>query len=127
MKPFNLKTYLENPSREVCMIGDSDIPVRIICTDAKGEYPIIALIALDDATAECPFRFTKDGLFNKDEKGESDLYFKPVKKSGWINIYTSKNYGETTGSIYKTKEEALRIAAYKRDNYLDTIFIEWEE
>ena len=44
MKPFNLKTYLENPSREVVMIGDNSIPVRIICTDVKGEYPIIALV-----------------------------------------------------------------------------------
>lgn len=126
MKPFNLKTYLENPSREVFMIGDSSIPVRIICTDAKGEYPVIALVTLD-ATTECPFRYTEDGLSNKYEKGKSDLYFKSVKKSGWVNVYTSSISGEpTTGSIYKTKEEALRTAA-GRDNYIDTIFIEWEE
>ena len=127
MKPFNLKTYLENPSREVFMIGDSSIPVRIICTDAKGEYPVIALVTLD-ATTECPFRYTEDGLSNKGKKGQSDLYFKSVKKSGWVNIYTSKFMtGQTiTGSICKTKDEALSIAAGK-DNYLDTIYIEWEE
>ena len=126
MKPFNLKTYLENPTREVFMIGDSSIPVRIICTDAKGEYPVIALVTLD-ATTECPFRYTEDGLSNKGKKGQSDLYFKSVKKSGWVNIYTSKISGEaTTGSICKTKDEALSIAAGK-DNYLDTIYIEWEE
>ena len=126
MKPFNLKEYLENPSREVFMIGDSSIPVRIICTDAKGYYPIIALVTLD-ATTECPFRYTEDGLANKDKKGKSDLYFKSVKKSGWVNIYTSKISGDTTtGSICKTKEEALSLID-GRDNYLDTIYIEWEE
>ena len=126
MKPFNLKEYLENPSREVIMIGDSSIPVRIICTDAKGYYPIIALVTLD-ATTECPFRYTEDGLAHEGEKSESDLYFKPAKKSGWVNIYTSKISGDTTtGSICKTKEEALSLIN-GRDNYLDTIYIEWEE
>lgn len=127
MKPFNLKTYLENPSREVFIIGDSSIPVRIICTNAKGDYPIIALVTLD-ATTESVFKYTEDGLAYKGEKSESDLYFKPAKKSGWINIYTSKFMtGQTiTGSICKTKDEALSIAAGK-DNYLDTIYIEWEE
>ena len=126
MKPFNLKTYLENPTREVFMKGDSSIPVRIICTDAKGEYPVIALVTLN-ATTECPCSYTEDGLSNKGKKGQSDLYFKSVKKSGWVNIYTSKISGETTtGSICKTKEEALSLID-GRDNYLDTIYIEWEE
>ena len=129
MKPFNLKTYLENPTREVFMIGDSSIPVRIICTDAKGEYPVIALVTFVtlNTTTECPYSYTEDGLSNKGKKGQSDLYFKSVKKSGWVNIYTSKISGETTtGSICKTKEEALSLID-GRDNYLDTIFIEWEE
>lgn len=126
MKPFNLKTYLENPSREVFIIGNSSIPVRIICTNAKGDYPIIALVTLD-ATTESVFKYTEDGLAYKGEKSKSDLYFKPVKKHGWVNIYTSKFSGEaTTGSISKTKEEALSLID-GRDNYLDTIYIEWEE
>ena len=126
MKPFNLKTYLENPSREVFIIGNSSIPVRIICTNAKGDYPIIALVTLD-ATTESAFKYTEDGLAYKGKKSESDLYFKPVKKYGWVNIYTSKFSGEaTTGSICKTKEEALSLID-GRDNYLDTIYIEWEE
>ena len=143
MKPFNLKTYLENPSRKV--ITRDGYPVRIICTDAnvlykditKGSnaynsYPIIALIKkhLKDCNKDrdVVISLTEDGLAAANKISGDDLFFETVKVSGWINIYTSKFMtGQTiTGSICKTKDEALSIAAGK-DNYLDTIYIEWEE
>ena len=143
MKPFNLKTYLENPSRKV--ITRDGYPVRIICTDAnvlykditKGSnaynsYPIIALIKkhLKDCNKDrdVVISLTEDGLEHPSKTSGDDLFFETVKVSGWINIYTSKFMtGQTiTGSICKTKDEALSIAAGK-DNYLDTIYIEWEE
>ena len=139
MKPFNLKTYLENPSRKV--ITRDGRPVRIITTNAKlyspgpdaNIYPVVALIKVSSANRgkrpneEILNCYNENGNMIPGRNDRSDLFFETVKVSGWINIYTSKNYGgETTGSIYKTKEDALRIAANK-DNYLDTIFIEWEE
>ena len=42
MKEFNLTEYLKNPSQKV--ITRDGREVRIICTDVKGEYPIMALI-----------------------------------------------------------------------------------
>ena len=42
MKQFNLKEYLENPSRQV--VTRNGLPVRIICTDAKDTFPIIGLV-----------------------------------------------------------------------------------
>ena len=140
MKPFNLKTYLENPLRKV-ITRDGD-PVRIICTDAnvlykdttKGSnaynsYPIIALKHLKDCNKDrdVVISLTEDGLAVTNKISGDDLFFETVKVYGWVNIYTSKMSGEATaGSICKTKEEALSLID-RRDNYLDTIYIEWEE
>ena len=140
MKPFNLKTYLENPSRKV--ITRDGRPVRIVSTNANlfspgpdaTKYPVVALIKVSSANRgkrpneEILNCYNADGNIIPGRNDRSDLFFETVKVSGWINIYTSKFMtGQTiTGSICKTKDEALSIAAGK-DNYLDTIYIEWEE
>ena len=67
--------------------------------------------------------FTKDGkLLENGEKSFVDLFFLPIKKEGWINIY--KPFCDF--KIYKTKEEAEKIAKGYPD-YTKTIKIEWEE
>ena len=139
MKPFNLKTYLENPSRKV--ITRDGRPVRIISTDANlfslgpdaTIYPVVALITVSSAkrgkrpNEEILNCYNTNGNIIPGRNDRSDLFFETVKVSGWVNIYTSKFSGEaTTGSICKTKEEALSLID-GRDNYLDTIYIEWEE
>ena len=71
--------------------------------------------------------YTNDGLTCIGKISGDDLFFETVKVSGWVNIYTSKIFGETTtGSICKTKEEAEKIAKGYPD-YTKTIKIEWEE
>ena len=140
MKPFNLKTYLENPLRKV--ITRDGRPVRIISTNANlfspgpdaTKYPVVALIKVSSANRgkrpneEILNCYNADGNIIPGRNDRSDLFFETVKVSGWINIYTSKFItGQTvTGSICKTKEEALSLID-GRDNYLDTIYIEWEE
>ena len=139
MKPFNLKTYLENPSLKV--ITRDGRPVRIISTNAKlfspgpdaTIYPVVALITVSSAkrgkrpNEEILLCYSTNGNIIEGRNDRSDLFFETVKVSGWVNIYTSKISGEaTTGSICKTKEEALSLID-GRDNYLDTIYIEWEE
>ena len=139
MKPFNLKTYLENPSRKV--ITRDGRPVRIVSTNANlfspgpdaSKYPVVALIKVSSANRgkrpneEILNCYNADGNIIPGRNDRSDLFFETVKVSGWVNIYTSKFSGEaTTGSICKTKEEALSLID-GRDNYLDTIYIEWEE
>ena len=129
MKPFNLKTYLENPTRKI--VTRNGHPVRIICFNANvidngNTYPIVALVKKKDNTDDI-LSFTNNGVYLVGEEDEFDLFFETGKVSGWVNIYTSKMSGEaTTGSICKTKEEALSLID-GRDNYLDTIYIEWEE
>lgn len=139
MKPFNLKTYLENPSLKV--ITRDGRPVRIITTNAKlfspgpddTIYPVVALIKASSTNRdkhpneEILNCYNTNGNIIAGRNDRSDLFFETVKVSGWVNIYTSKFSGEaTTGSICKTKEEALSLID-GRDNYLDTIYIEWEE
>ena len=140
MKPFNLKTYLENPCLKV--ITRDGRPVRIVSTNANlfspgpdaSKYPVVALIKVSSANRgkrpneEILNCYNADGNIIPGRNDRSDLFFETVKVSGWVNIYTSKFMtGQTiTGSICKTKDEALSIAAGK-DNYLDTIYIEWEE
>lgn len=139
MKPFNLKTYLENPSLKV--ITRDGRPVRIVSTNAKlfspgpddTIYPVVALIKASSTNRgkhpneEILNCYNTNGNIIPGRNDRSDLFFETVKVSGWVNIYTSKFSGEaTTGSICKTKEEALSLID-GRDNYLDTIYIEWEE
>ena len=42
MKQFNLTEYLENP--ELKVVTRDGHPARIVCTDAKGRYPVVALV-----------------------------------------------------------------------------------
>lgn len=121
MKPFSVKDYLANPSRKV--VTREGKQVRIVCTDAMSEYPIIALVRQCENT-ENMCNFTKDGTYVKGEENGIDLFFAPEKKWGWTNVYKegSKN---TRSAIFDTKEEATRFAS--REDYVDTIRIEWEE
>ena len=117
MKQFSLDEFKKNPNRKVVTRGGRN--VRIICTDAKGYYPVIGLIlSLDNE--DYPWRFRMDGAILENEENESDLFFAPEKKEGWANIY--KNY--RTSNIYKSKEDAFNNRA---PNYIASIPIEWEE
>ena len=140
MKPFNLKKHLENPYRKV--VTRDGRPVRIICTNGKlfssgpngSMYPVIALVKKSsnnrdkNPNEELLICYNVDGQRVVGTNDRNDLFFETVKVSGWTNIYRSTGFpsGVSTGVIYETKEEALSKGEGK-DNYLDTIFIEWEE
>ena len=140
MKPFNLKEHLENPYRKV--VTRDGRAVRIICTNGNlfssglnsSMYPVVALVKKSsnnrdkNPNEELLFCYSTDGHRIVGTNDRNDLFFETVKVSGWINIYRLITFpgGVSTGAIYKTKEEALSKGEGK-DNYLDTIFIEWEE
>ena len=46
MKKFSIKEYLANPSRKV--VTRDGHPARILYTDAKGKYPVVAIFDIDD-------------------------------------------------------------------------------
>ena len=59
MKQFSLEEYLANPSRKV--VTREGKPAKILYTDARGEYPVIALVEHYQETFDIAFSFTKDG------------------------------------------------------------------
>ena len=125
MKEFNLEEYLKDPSKKVVTRDGRE--VRIICTDMKSEYPLIALITDKKDNSESPFVYTKNGRYFFEETN-NDLFFDTVKREGWINLYKDKeiNYPYIPGIIHDSEEDAKE--AIKGDpDFIATIKIEWEE
>ena len=126
MKQFNLKEYLENPSRQV--VTRNGLTVRIICTDAKDTFPIIGLVKGYCGT-EYANRFKENGEHTDNYshiKSPFDLFFAPVKKEGWINLYINVcGTVSTDTTVFPTKEFAQ--ASRKYQHYIDTVPVEWEE
>lgn len=126
MKQFSLDEYIANSSKKV--VTRDGRAVKIICTDAKGNFPVIGLIA-DDASSESPHSFTKNGKYwnNQNERADSplDLFFASEKHERWINLYKIGSEGYSLGAnIYIDKEHAETVAGR---NCVATIKIEWEE
>ena len=121
MKPFNLKEYLQNPSRKV--VTRDGRKVRIVCTDAKGNFSIIALVETYGNT-DSVFRFKENGHFYNDTEDSRDLFFALEKREGWINLFQDSTDNEIYCSkVYPTKEKAMDSMGA----FYATIKVEWEE
>ena len=124
MKEFNLTEYLKNPSQKV--ITRDGREVRIICTDAKGDEPIIALVYNNIREEENVYTYNRDGYFYGDNDSCLDLFFALVKREGWINLYKDEGITYLPGIIHDSEEDAKE--AIKGDpDFIATIKIEWEE
>lgn len=122
MKQFNLQEYLKNPNKKV--ITRDGNSVRILCTDAKGNFPIIALAEIHN-DAETVIRLRENGHFYNDTEDSRDLFFASIKKEGWVNMYKTRSGATQIGQIYSSKEEAEMCR--KDATYISTAKIEWEE
>lgn len=125
MKPFNLEEAKQG--KPVC--NGYGMDVRILCYDLKDDkYPVAGAITDPATNRETLQKYIGDGYVIGDgANNKGDLFMKPEKKSGWINIYRRSNedlnFSSTT--IYETFE-----SAHKNRNtygYITTIKIEWEE
>ena len=124
MKQFNLEEYLKNPSRKV-VTRDGRKVKRILCTDAMGPYPIVALIERRDGAMDNAHQYKKDGRHFSSGTDDSDLFFAPEKHEGWVRVYRDVVYNEAyCGRIYASKEEA---ECHSNNSTLATVKIEWEE
>ena len=72
MEQFNLQKYLTNPSLKI--ITRDGRPARVVCTDVKGNYPVIGLVLHND-TEEFMYNFTEDGRWSTGIKSDRDLFF----------------------------------------------------
>ncbi len=131
MKKFNLDEYLKNPQKKV--ITRDGLPVRIICTDKvcdnKGsQKPIIALVNFGNK--EVVYPYSSDGT-STPYLPKYDLFFVPVKREGWINIYKINSTISPCISpgprAYNTKEEAEAARGSNLIDYISTVKIQWEE
>ena len=128
MKAFSLEEHLKNPNRKV--VTRNERSARIICTDAKGNYPIVALI--EEGGYDNALSYTKDGKLYVGEtngywnlygeESDIDLFFAPEKHEGWVNVYRDFD-GLMCGSVFATEEDAKCNAK----TAIATIKIEWEE
>ena len=125
MKPFSLEEYLKNPSRKIVTRDGRN--ARIICTDAKNNYPIVALIETLNGKETLPCGYKKDGTYLTGESLSCDLFFAPEKHEGWLNIYRSERGFYLRGNPYKSKEKAEEVAKANYKNFCTTVKIEWEE
>lgn len=126
MKRFSLDEYLKNPSRKV-ITRDGRKVTRILCTNAKGKYPIIALIWIHGE--ERVYSFTKNGCWSKPgEESVNDLYFATEKKEGWVNIIkSSKGVPYVKDTIIFSSRERSETQGKADSNYVATVKIELEE
>ena len=119
MKPFNLEEYLKNPSKKL-VTKEGKTVKRILCTDARGGYPVIALVDCGDY--DSAFSYTKDGKHIEYKSSSSDLFFAPEKHEGWVNVY--RDFDDVMcGSVFATEEDAK----CKAKTAIATVKIEWEE
>ena len=124
MKQFNLEEYLKNPSRKIVTRDGRN--VRVLCTNAKGDYPIVALIATLDGSIEFVCKFKKDGHFldNDDNNSNLDLFFVPEKHERWVNLYKEDDNIYASMNTFKTKKEAETLSC---SSCIATVKVEWEE
>lgn len=133
MKPFSLKEYLKDSSKKHRVVTRDGKAVKIICTDAKGIFPVIGLVMDNpgsENSSESPYSFRENGKYNQCERFESslDLFFVSKKKEGWINIFKSSNDIAFLGQsrIFESKEDAEKNGK-DCDCYASTVKVEWEE
>ena len=118
MKAFSLEEYIKNPNRKV--VTRNGRSARIICTDAKGNYPIVVLI--EEGGYDNALSYTKDGKLYVGETNDYDLFFAPEKHEGWVNVY--RDFDDVMcGSVFATEEDAK----CKAKTAIATVKIEWEE
>ena len=118
MKAFSLEEYLKNPSKKV--VTKEGKKVRMICTDARGSYPVVALI--EESYYDNALSYTEDGKLYNGESNVYDLFFAPEKHEGWVNVY--RDFDDMMcGSVFATEEDAKCNAK----TAIATVKIEWEE
>lgn len=125
MKKFNSEEYLKNPTMKV--ITRDGRKARVICTDAKNNLPVVALIENPNGKETLLCGYEKDGTYIIGEKLSCDLFFAPEKHEGWLNIHRSGSRFYLRGNLYKSKEEADKVAKANHRTFITTVKVEWEE
>lgn len=125
MKKFSLDEYLKNPSRKIVTRDGHN--ARVISIDRKSPTGHNIVVLLDYGSEEISTTCDNNGKteFCSPFQSKGDLFFAPIKKEGWVNMYKTRSGATQIGQIYSSKEEAEM--GRKDANYISTAKIEWEE
>lgn len=125
MKQFSLEEFKKDPSKKVVTRDRRE--VRIVCTDYKSDYPIIGLVTIEE-NKELAYNFQKNGRYYFSEnKSSLDLFFAPIKREGWVNIFRDRGGAFSSQFIFETEKKAKEVIGKNHKSYITTIKIEWEE
>ena len=104
-------------------------PVRIICTDREGDYPVIGLINVPGTyhRIEEIRTWTADGkAFVGSANHGGDLENMPTEFSRWLNVYRRPiDEKWFNGTFFETRldaEKEGKASAY----YVDTVEVKWK-
>ena len=137
LKPFDIQKAREG--KPVCTRDGRK--ARIIAFDRRlfyknVSYPILALVECSDGEDDvCGYSEKGKVLIEDGAEYKDDLMMLPEKKEGWINIYNADTtFYYADGRVFETKDEAVQEAKEEvekeqreKNEYIDTIRVEWEE
>ena len=126
---FSLEEYLTDQSRKV--VTRDGKQVRIVCTNAKGDYPVVAL-AIDEDGSEYTIRSTQYGLsgFTEDDLFLTDEHRGKTIKEGWIALYSSNVSSKLylpAGYVMTTKENEEKHVEKHLKDFVAIPHVTWEE
>lgn len=124
MKPFDL----EKAKAGEPVMTQNGLKARVICFDRKEvDFPLVALVTDPESGTETLETYQADGGYTTAGAVTSfDLVMAPVKKEGWMNIYSHDGgvfASVRGGPIFATKELADENT---NDNRIACMRVEWE-
>ena len=126
MKTTTLRPFdLEAAKAGAPVVTRDGRPARIVCFDAAGEFPVIALIRYG-TDEEVPQSCTLTGRVSYAEDSVDDLFMIPVKRKGYVNLYRYGNAINSGLRVHNNEDEAKNMGRLG-DGYVATVAIEWEE
>ena len=133
LKPFDIQKAREG--KPVCTRDGRK--ARIICYDRQSDhgFPLVVLVENTGAEKDEDVHFYRANGTAATAERAQDLMMLPEKKEGWINIYNADTtFRYVDGRVYETKDEAVKESKEEvekeqreKNEYIDTIRVEWEE
>ena len=135
LKPFDIEAA--KAGKPVCTRDGRK--ARILCFDrfcCDEISTIVACVLSKDGKDENVIIYSSDGfMVDKQHPYAEVLMMLPEKKEGWINIYNADTtFYYVDGRVFETKDEAVKEAKEEvekeqreKNEYIDTIRVEWEE
>lgn len=128
-EPMNTKPFdLEKAKAGEPVMTRGGCKARVICFDCEGvDFPLVALVTDPESGTETLETYRADGCYTSAMAGTAlDLVMAPVKKEGWMNIYSHDGgvfASVRGGPIFATKELADENT---NDSRIACMRVEWE-